>query len=115
VSDGQAAENPLHRSSTSHAPALGRQTVVAGATLFEGQSGSVPVQCSASSHGPAAAQHTTLDGSYRLTGQIRLVGLHLSSTSHGPALNRHVVVLAMAGKRGAQVPSATPVRAPTHA
>ena len=48
---------PVQLSATSHAPALGRQTVVAGTFASAGHAAPVPVQLSATSQIPAEARH----------------------------------------------------------
>src|SRR5262245_24868985 len=60
ASGGQALFTPSQFSATSHCPASGRQTVVAGSTASGGQFGFTPSHSSATSHTPPAARHTRL-------------------------------------------------------
>src|SRR5689334_10652579 len=67
---GQVADEPVQFSATSHTPADGRHTSVAGWKASAGQEAELPVQFSARSQKPADGRHTVVDGANPSAGQL---------------------------------------------
>src|SRR5439155_1512800 len=123
VSAGHSGPLPVQKSSTSHPPVAGRQSVLPGAKASAGQSswtpsqlsavwlgpdggrhsavllasagqpGPVPVQKSSTSHTPVAGRQSVLLGAKASAGQPSSTPSQLSAVSHGPAAGRHSAVL----------------------
>src|SRR5206468_4158835 len=90
-SGGQSALVPVQYSGTSHGPADGRHTVLAGRKPSLGHVLLVPSQVSATSHTPAAGRHTVPAGLFASAGQLALVPEQVSGGSQAPADGRHTV------------------------
>ena len=90
-SGGQSALVPVQYSGTSHGPADGRHTVLAGRKPSLGHVLPVPSQVSGTSHTPAAGRHTVPAGLFASAGQLALVPEQVSGGSQTPADARHGV------------------------
>jgi hypothetical protein len=93
ASVGQAALEPVHCSTRSHAPAAERQTVLDGANAFAGHAEPLPVQLSATSHTPAELRQTVLDEAKPSPGQFAEEPVQVSATSQMPTELRQTVEL----------------------
>src|SRR5207249_378011 len=91
-SAGQVGPVPVQVSATSQSPAAGRHSTAAGLKASAGHALSVPVQSSASSHEPMAPRHSNVEGSSRSAGQLPLAPVQNSATSQPPAAGRQSVV-----------------------
>ena len=99
-SGGQSALVPVQYSGTSHGPANGRHTVLAGRKLSLGHVLLVPSQVSATSHTPAAGRHTVPAGLFASAGQLAPVPEQVSGGSQMPADARHTVPAAAKASAG---------------
>ena len=90
-SGGQSALVPVQYSGTSHGPADGRHTVLAGRKPSLGHVLLVPSQVSAPSHTPAPGRHTVPAGLFASAGQLAPVPEQVSGGSQMPADARHTV------------------------
>ena len=90
-SGGQSALVPVQYSGTSHGPADGRHTVLAGRKPSLGHVLLVPSQVSATSHTPAPGRHTVPAGLFASAGQLALVPEQVSGGSQTPADGRQTV------------------------
>jgi hypothetical protein len=93
TSAGQAAEEPVHVSATSHAPAEARQPNPAWRMVSEGQTGETPSHTSATSQSPAAVRHVESSGRTTSGGHCGDNPVQVSATSQelGSAVRQAVV------------------------
>src|SRR5262245_30950566 len=109
---GQAAEDPVQFSATSHAPDAERQTVDEETKPLAGHAALAPVQFSATSQVPAEERHTVADETKPSAGHVALAPVQFSATSQTPADGRHTVE--ELAKRQADVQHAVPESAVSH-